>query len=151
VNGAKLGYNEDSRAPVAASRYAQARLPFPKYFDPTRNFPYFVDKFVDWEIDFSKLAVAASFNSVGFQMNPSKSDCEAALAKIPEAEVIAISILAAGHLKPAEAATYLRTLPTISGAMTMTSRRLISEILCSPCAQFSFNGPCNTDFIPLRM
>jgi hypothetical protein len=89
----------------------------------TRNFPYFVNKFRDWDIDFSEIAVAASFNPVGFQMNPSKSDCEAALARIPEAEVIAISILAAGHVKPSEAVSYLQTLPNLAGVAAGVSKQ----------------------------
>jgi hypothetical protein len=69
----------------------------------TRNFPYLVNKFSEWGIDFSKLTITASFNKVGFQMCPSQAECELALIKARDAEIIAMSVLAAGYLKPATA------------------------------------------------
>ena len=55
-------------------------------------------------------------------MNPSKISCENALKEISESEVIAMSILAAGYLKPLEAIDYLRTLPNFSGAVVGVSK-----------------------------
>ena len=69
----------------------------------TRNFPYLVEKFSQWNIDLSELTLTSSFNKVGFQMCPSQSECEEALERAHEAEVIAMSILAAGYLKPIDA------------------------------------------------
>lgn len=88
----------------------------------TRNFTFLVDKFTEWNIDLGKVVVAAPFNSVGFQMNPSKAECEKALTKIPESRVIAISILAAGYLKPPEAVDYLKTLPNLNGVAVGVSK-----------------------------
>jgi len=42
----------------------------------TRNFAFLVNKFREWQIDFGKVTIASSFNEVGFQMNPSKSEFE---------------------------------------------------------------------------
>ena len=86
------------------------------------NFAYLVNKFNEWNIDLSKILIAAPFNKVGFQMNPSKMECERALEIIPEPTVIAISILAAGYLKPSEAIEYIATLPNIKGVAIGVSK-----------------------------
>src|SRR3990170_7511088 len=56
----------------------------------TRNFAYLVKKFNDWNIDFNEINITASFNKVGFQMCPSKTECEKALKDTFGAEVKAI-------------------------------------------------------------
>jgi len=88
----------------------------------TRNFAYLVDKFNEWNIDFSKLTLTSSFNKVGFQMCPSKIECEEALERAQEAEVIAMSILAAGFLKPADAKGYLENIQGLSGIVVGVSK-----------------------------
>ncbi|MCW4024069.1 MAG: hypothetical protein NWF01_03425 [Candidatus Bathyarchaeota archaeon] len=88
----------------------------------TRNFPCLVNKFSKWNIDFSKLTITASFNKVGFQMCPSQADCEEALERASEAEVIAMSVLAAGYLKPPEAFSYLQSLKGLSGLVIGVSK-----------------------------
>jgi hypothetical protein len=88
----------------------------------TGNFNYFVDKFLEWGIDLRKVVVAAPFNKVGFQMMPSKVECEKALEKIPEPNVIAISVLAAGYVLPVDAAEYISTLPNIKGVAIGVSK-----------------------------
>ena len=88
----------------------------------TRNFSYLVNKFKDWKIDFSQIELVSSFNKVGFQMNPSKNSCEVALASIPECEVIAMSILAAGYIKLPEAADYVESLPNLKGLVVGVSK-----------------------------
>jgi hypothetical protein len=88
----------------------------------TRNFAYLVDKFREWKIDFSELVLVTSFNKIGFQMNPSKVACEKALAKIPECDVIAMSILAAGYLRLPEAVKYFGSLPNLKGAVVGVSK-----------------------------
>ncbi len=88
----------------------------------TRNFPYLVHKFKEWDIDFSKITLVASFNKVGFQMNPSKKECEDALAEINESNTIAMSMLAAGYLKLPEATDYIKTLPNLKGVVVGVSK-----------------------------
>jgi hypothetical protein len=88
----------------------------------TRNFSYLVEKFEAWNIDFREVSLVSAFNKMGFQMNPSKIVCEAALERSSGAEVIAMSILASGYLKPPEAADYIRTLPNITGVVVGVSK-----------------------------
>ncbi len=88
----------------------------------TRNFAYLVNKFDEWNIDFSKLTLTSSFNKVGFQMCPSKSECEESLKVAHGAEVIAMSILAAGYLKPEGAIDYLADLQGLSGCVVGVSK-----------------------------
>ena len=75
----------------------------------TRNFPYLVQKFKDWHIDLEKISITTSFNKVGFQMNPSQVDCENTLSSLSGANVIAMSVLAAGYLKLDDAIDYIKT------------------------------------------
>ncbi|MDR0372304.1 MAG: hypothetical protein LBI79_01890 [Nitrososphaerota archaeon] len=88
----------------------------------TRNFSILVDKFNRWNIDLSKLTLTSSFNKIGFQMCPSKLECEEALKRTCGAEIIAMSVLAAGYLKPAEAVSYLANLEGLSGAVIGVSK-----------------------------
>jgi Uri superfamily endonuclease len=93
----------------------------------TRNFPYLVNKFKKWHIDFSKLTITASFNKAGFQMCPSQTECEEALERASDAEVIAMSVLAAGYLKPIEAASYLKGLKGLSGIVIGVSKEQLAK------------------------
>lgn len=88
----------------------------------TRNFAYLVSKFREWQIDFGKVTIATPFNKVGFQMNPSKEACEESLHIAAGSEIIAMSVLAAGYLKPPEAIDYLRCLPNVSGVVIGVSK-----------------------------
>lgn len=88
----------------------------------TRNFSYLVNKFGDWGIDLRGTVIAAPFNSVGFQMCPSREEWEEALARIPEAEVIVFSILASGYLKLPEAVEYIASLPNLKGVAVGVSK-----------------------------
>jgi hypothetical protein len=101
----------------------------------TCNFPYLVNKFKEWKIDCNDLVIATPFNKIGFQMNPSRKQCEEALASFRNPSVIAISVLAAGYLKPAEAISYIAGLDGIKGLAIGVSKetharntfRLLSE------------------------
>ena len=88
----------------------------------TRNFAYLVNKFRDWGIDFKNVVVATPFNAVGFQMNPSREECEKALADVGSSSVIAMSVLAAGYLKPPEAIDYIKNLPNLKGVVVGVSK-----------------------------
>jgi hypothetical protein len=88
----------------------------------TRNFPGLVEKFRQWNIDFSNLTFTSSFNKVGFQMCPNQTMCEEALENAKDAEVIAMSVLAAGYLKPQEAIDYLVNLQGLSGIVIGVSK-----------------------------
>jgi hypothetical protein len=88
----------------------------------TGNFPYLVRKFREWKIDLHGIVVAAPFNKVGFQMTPSRLESEKVLESLPESSLIAISVLAAGYLLPAEAIDYVATLPNVKGVAVGVSR-----------------------------
>jgi hypothetical protein len=87
----------------------------------TRNFSYLVNKLRKWEISTSNIVITAPFNALGYQMNPNRGDCENALRIVPEAEVIAMSILASGYLKLPEAIDYIKSLPQLSGVVVGVS------------------------------
>jgi hypothetical protein len=88
----------------------------------TGNFAYLVKKLDEWRIDLRKVTIAAPFNKVGFQMIPSKEECEKMLKTAPKPILIAISILAAGYLSPLEAIDYVATLPNLKGAAVGVSK-----------------------------
>jgi len=88
----------------------------------TCNFPWLVNKFKEWNLDLHNIVAVAPFNQAGFLMNPSKMDCEKALESTPEPILIAISILAAGYLKPSEAIDYIANLPNINGVAVGVSK-----------------------------
>jgi hypothetical protein len=88
----------------------------------TGNFAFLVDKFREWRINLEDIVIAAPFNKVGFQMVPSREECEKALASLPKPNVLAISILAAGYLKPEEAVDYIAGLPNIKGVAVGVSK-----------------------------
>lgn len=81
----------------------------------TRNFPYLVRKFKEWDIDLEEAVIATQFNKAGFQMNPSRDECEKALSGLSRPIVVAISVLAAGYFKPPEAAEYLTGFENLKG------------------------------------
>jgi hypothetical protein len=88
----------------------------------TRNLPYLVRKFEEWDIGLEGIAIAAPFNAAGFQMCPSREACEKALVNVAEADVIAFGILAAGYLKPQEAVEYIASLPHLKGVAVGVSK-----------------------------
>ncbi len=106
----------------------------------TGNFAYLVQKFGQWKIDLSKILILAPFNKVGFQMIPSLEKCEEAIGEIPIPNVIALSVLAAGYLRPREAFDYIASLHNIKGVAVGISKekqavetfRLLRESLESP-------------------
>jgi hypothetical protein len=88
----------------------------------TRNFVYLLDKFREWGVDLSEILITTPFNKIGYQMNPSRVECESALSSIPKASVIAIGVLASGYVKPPEAIDYIASLPNIKGIAVGVSK-----------------------------
>jgi hypothetical protein len=87
----------------------------------TRNFPYLVKKFKKWGLDVEETVIATQFNKAGFQMNPSREECEKTLSSLSSPIVLAISVLAAGYYKPPEAADYLATYENLKGVVAGVS------------------------------
>ena len=89
----------------------------------TRNLPYLLKRFEEWDIGLEGTVIAAPFNAAGFQMCPSRDACEKALAGVSKAEVIAFGILAAGYLKPPEAVEYIAGLSDLNGVAVGVSKQ----------------------------
>jgi hypothetical protein len=89
----------------------------------TCNFPSLVNKLKQLNINFANVVIATPFNQVGFQMNPSKKDCEGALTRMNMSVTIAISVLAAGYLGLSDAVEYITTLPNIKGVAIGVSKQ----------------------------
>jgi hypothetical protein len=81
----------------------------------TRNFPSFVSRLHEMNLPLNDILVMTPFNSIGFQMNPSKQSCEECLSKMEHGNVFAMSILAGGYLSLTEAVAYIKQLPNLSG------------------------------------
>src|SRR3989304_6916770 len=87
----------------------------------TRNFPYLVKKFKEWDIDLEETVIATQFNKAGFQMNPSREEYESVLSGLSRPIVLAISVLAAGYFKPPEATEYLACQENLKGVVAGAS------------------------------
>lgn len=88
----------------------------------TCNFVRLLSKLEDLETSPGNVTIASPFNKVGFQMSPSKRECEQALKSLSAPTLIPISILAAGYLRPLEAIEYIATLPNIKGVVAGVSK-----------------------------
>lgn len=64
------------------------------------------------ELELPRPWVMAPFNPIGFQMNPSRESCERALA-LSRAQIVAMSVFAAGSVRPGEALAYIKQHPKI--------------------------------------
>jgi hypothetical protein len=65
--------------------------------------------------------VMASFNALGFSMNPSLERCEAELSR-PDVRFVAMSTLASGQLAPEAAYRYLARFPAVQAVVIGVSR-----------------------------
>ena len=83
----------------------------------TRNFPRFLDFMKESEIPLNEVVVLTPFNKVGFQMNPSKQECENALSGAGNVNVIAMSLLAGGYLSLVSAVNYLKSIPRVNSCV----------------------------------
>src|SRR5207245_7648340 len=61
----------------------------------TKNFPKLVNTIKDWGLDLP--VVMTSFNPIGYQMNPSREDCERCLLE-KDVSVISMNALAGGFV-----------------------------------------------------
>ena len=77
----------------------------------TRNFARFVEFVLSTSIPTNEICIMTPFNSVGFQMNPSRRKCEEALGLVPDTPIIGMSVLASGFLGLEKAVDYLNRLP----------------------------------------
>lgn len=90
----------------------------------TMNFVRLVRSLDQWGI--KDVVIMASFNKAGFQMNPSREECERSLAE-HEVTVLAMSTLASGYLRPKEAYEYLFSLPRMRAVVVGASTKEHAE------------------------
>jgi hypothetical protein len=81
----------------------------------TYNLVRFVEVFRQAGLALEDLTIMTPFNSIGFQMSPSRQSCEVCLSGLPKTDLIAMSIMAGGYLKFDEAIDYVCSLPNLSG------------------------------------
>lgn len=81
----------------------------------TRNSSVLIERLTRWGVDLTHVVIVAPFNAIGFQMCPSREACEKAVLNVPDAEVIAMSVLASGYLKIPVAIDYINRLPQLKG------------------------------------
>ncbi len=104
----------------------------------TRNLPRFVKQFNKWQIDFNGVVIEAPFNPLGFQMCPSKIECENAISNAPGSKIIAFSILAAGYVKLPQALDYIDNLPAINGvAIGVSNEKQAAETFSLAAKRFA--------------
>lgn len=87
----------------------------------TRNFAKFVSYAKEIGLKLDQIVILTPFNKVGFQMNPSREKCEESLKELRDANIIAMSILAAGYLNLEDAVQYIKQLHSIKSVVVGVS------------------------------
>lgn len=86
----------------------------------TKNLPVLLERFSQWGIE--PPFVLTHVNKIGFNMNPSQRESEACLRNY-ELDVMAMGSLASGHLKPEEAAEYVKQFASVKLVVVGASSR----------------------------
>ena len=93
----------------------------------TYNLARFVELFRQEEMTLKDVTIMTPFNSIGYQMSPSRQACETCLSSLSESNVIAMSLLAGGYLSLDQAVEYLRSLSRRVGVAVGVSTRQHAE------------------------
>ena len=88
----------------------------------TRNLPLLVKYLNSIDQNPRDVVMMTPFNSLGFQMNPSKEECEKVLVDNPDYDIIAMGVLAGGLISLRDAADYIGNLSKIKSAVIGVSR-----------------------------
>lgn len=88
----------------------------------TRNFSRLVSFLENTNMPTKELMIMAPFNSLGFQMNPSRETCEETLTKRNYLDVVAMGLLSAGILDLDGALTYVKKLKNLRSVVVGASR-----------------------------
>ena len=91
----------------------------------TKNFPKLVDTMNEWNIDIP--IIMTSFNPLGYQMNPTQTDCEKYLKHVDK--IIAMNVLAGGLMKPLDSAKYISKLNLDSIVVGMSTVEHVKETI----------------------
>jgi len=92
----------------------------------TKNFPKLIRKLEEWNV--KTPTIMTSFNPIGYQMNPSKEECE---KFISNNKVIAMNVLAGGYLKPQESFQYLSQLNLKAVTIGMSTKEHAQDTIDS--------------------
>ncbi len=88
----------------------------------TRNFTRLVGFLENSNISTKEIIIMAPFNSLGFQMNPSRQACEETLASRNHLDVVAMGLLSAGILDLESALAYVKRLKNLRSVVVGASR-----------------------------
>jgi hypothetical protein len=88
----------------------------------TRNFTKLVGFLENNNISTKDLMIMAPFNSLGFQMNPSRQACEETLASRNHLDVLAMGLFSAGILDLESALAYIKGLENLRSVVVGASR-----------------------------
>jgi len=116
-----LGFQETSLLDLFAQHVRENYHVRPGFV--TYNFPRFIKLFEEAGLSLKDVVIMTPFNSLGYQMSPSRDSCEASLSSLREGHVIAMSIMAGGFIRLDQAVEYVRTLPKLSGVAVGASSR----------------------------
>ena len=90
----------------------------------TKNLPRLIKSLEEGNIEIP--TIMTSFNPIGYQMNPSKIECERQISKT---KIIAMNVLAAGYVKPRESFDYLSKLELNSVVVGMSTKEHAQETI----------------------
>lgn len=81
----------------------------------TYNLEKFVQLFRKAGLAMGDVVIMTPFNSIGYQMSPSRDSCEACLSDLSETEVIAMSIMGGGYLALDSVIDHIQGLSNLAG------------------------------------
>lgn len=113
-----LGWNAPSVLEVFARHVEEKYGAIPAFC--SKNLPRLVDTLA--EVGIENPLIMASINKIGYQVNPSLAEFETCL-RTKKVQLLAMSTLAAGYLKPKEAYEYLYSLPNIASTVVGVSKK----------------------------
>jgi hypothetical protein len=88
----------------------------------TRNFTRLVTFLENNNMPMKEIIIMAPFNSLGFQMNPSRQSCEETLANRNYLDVVAMGLLSVGILDLESALAYVKRLKNLRSVVVGASR-----------------------------
>jgi hypothetical protein len=89
----------------------------------TYNLARSVRLFEEGGLSLKDIIIMTPFNSIGYQMSPSRESSETCLSNLSEGNVIAMSIMAGGFLSMDQAIYYIQRFPRLSGLAVGASTR----------------------------
>jgi hypothetical protein len=120
-----LGFEETSLLNVFSQHVRENYHTRPGFV--TYNLAKFVKLFREHGLPLKDVIIMTPFNSIGFQMSPSREASELCLSGVSDGDVIAMSVMAGGYLNLDQAFQYLGRLPKLSGVAIGASSKVHAE------------------------